>query len=79
MHNDTSLGLAMYFKELDRQLAPTRPGGRIVARRVLEATGSVFRHGGEFARKIGIWPGNQGNESSTDAPSKSQPARAGQA
>ena len=77
MHNDTSLGLAMYFKELDRQLAPSRPGGGIVARRILEAIGSVFHHGAEIARKIGIWPGNQGKESPTDAASRSQPARVG--
>ena len=77
MHNDTSLGLAMYFKELDRQLAPSRRGGGMVARRILEATGSVFRKRGELARKIGIWPGNQGKESRTDAASSSQPARAG--
>ena len=77
MHNDTPLGIAMYFKELDRQLAPRRPARRMVARRILEATGSVFRHSGELARKIGIWPGNQGKESLTDAASRSQPARTG--
>jgi len=77
MHNDTSLGLAMYFKELDRQLAPSRRGGGMVARRILEATGSVFHNGRELARKIGIWPGSQDKESPTDAASRSQPARAG--
>jgi len=77
MHNDTPLGIAMYLKELDRQSAPSRPAGRMVARRILEATGSVFRHSGELARKIGISPDNQGKESRTDAASSSQPARAG--
>jgi len=75
MHNETPLGIAMYCKELDRQLGPRRPG--IVVRRILEATGSAFHHGGELARKIGILPGNQGKGSPTDAASRSQPARAG--
>ena len=77
MHNDTPLGIAMYFKELDRRSAPSRPARRMVALRILEATGSVFHQSGEFARKIRIWPGNQGKEPRTDAASSSQPARAG--
>ena len=75
MHNDTPLGIAIYFKELDRHSAPSRPARRMVARRILEAIGSVFRHSGEFACKIRIWPGNQDKESRTDAASSLQPAR----
>jgi len=76
MHNDTPLGIVMYFKELDRQVAPGRPARRMLARRILEATGSVFHHSGKFHRKIQIWLGHQGKETLTDVASRSRPARA---